>query len=142
MNGTQALTYVRERHHLRRGDFDRTHRQQYFLKTLLGKVMRPSTFSDPTRAAKVLDDLTAAVSVDDRLDDAALRALLWDSRQIRPGSMQFMNAPVEGTATVSGQSVVMLDDEAGAALWRAMREDTLDAHLRSHDLDRLGAATP
>lgn len=141
MNGTQALVYVRERHHLARGDFDRTHRQQYFLRTLLAKVMRPSTFSNPVKATKVLDDLTAAVSVDDRLGDGDLRALLWDNKKVRPGNMVFMNAPAKGTDTISGQSVVLLDPASGADLWRAMREDALDIYLQSHDVDRLGATT-
>ncbi len=34
----------------------------------------------------MLDDLTAAVSVDDRLDDGDLRALLWDNKKVRPGT--------------------------------------------------------
>lgn len=141
MNGTQALTYVRERHHLARGDFDRTHRQQYFLRTVLAKVMRPSTFTNPVKAGKVLDDLTAAVSVDDRLGDGDLRDLLWDNRNVRPGNMVFMNAPAKGTDMISGQSVVLLDAGAGADLWRSMRKDTVDDYLQSHDVDRLGATT-
>ncbi|MFC8238826.1 LCP family protein [Streptomyces sp. NPDC057284] len=142
MNGTQALVYVRERYHLARGDFDRTHRQQYFLRTLLAKVMRPSTFSNPVKATEVLDDLTAAVSVDDRLGDGDLRALLWDNKEVRPGDIVFMNAPAKGTGMISGQSVVLLDSVAGPQLWRAMREDALDGYLQSHDTDRLGATTP
>lgn len=142
MNGTQALTYVRERRHLARGDLDRTHRQQYFLRTILAKVMRPSTFTNPVKAAKVLDDLTAAVSVDDGLGDGDLRDLLWDNKKVRPGNMVFMNAPTKGTDTISGQSVVLLDSAACAQLWRSMREDNLDSYLQSHDVDRLGATTP
>lgn len=142
MNGTQALVYVRERYHLARGDFDRTHRQQYFLRTLLAKVMRPSTFSNPVKATEVLDDLTAAVSVDDRLGDGDLRDLLWDNKEVRPGDIVFMNAPAKGTGMISGQSVVLLDSVAGPQLWRAMREDALDDYLQSHDADRLGATTP
>ncbi|MGW3655667.1 LCP family protein [Streptomyces sp. NPDC005151] len=142
MNGTQALAYVRERYHLARGDFDRTHRQQYFLRTLLAKVMSPSTFSNPGKATEVLDDLTAAVSVDDRLGDGDLRALLWDNKEVRPGNIVFMNAPAKGTGMISGQSVVLLDSGAGPQLWRAMREDALDIYLQSHDADRLGATTP
>ncbi|MFD5425743.1 LCP family protein [Streptomyces sp. NPDC127084] len=142
MDGTEALTYVRERKNLPRGDFDRTHRQQYFLRTLLGKVMRPSTFSNPAKATEVLDDLTAAVSVDDRLSDTDLRAMLWDNRNVRPGSMVFMNAPVKGTDMISGQSVVLLDSGEGAELWQAMREDSLDVYMETHDdTDRLGATT-
>ncbi|WP_338673506.1 LCP family protein [Streptomyces sp. SCSIO 30461] len=140
MNGSEALTYVRERKNLPRGDFDRTHRQQYFLRTLLGKVMRPSTFSNPAKATEVLDYLTAAVSVDDRLSDTDLRALLWDNRNVRPGSMVFMNAPTKGTDMISGQSVVLLDSGEGAELWQAMREDSLDVYMETHEnTDRLGA---
>lgn len=142
MNGTQALVYVRERHHLPRGDLDRTHRQQYFLRTLMAKVMRPSTFSNPLKAAGVLDDLTAAVSVDDRLSDGDLRALLWDNKKVRPGDMVFMNAPAKGTGMISGQSVVLLDPRAGTELWQAMRDDALDLYLQSHDADVLGGTTP
>nr|BFD86714.1 hypothetical protein StreXyl84_61150 [Streptomyces sp. Xyl84] len=142
MNGTQALVYVRERHHLPRGDFDRTHRQQYFLRTLMAKVMRPSAFSNPVKAAEVLDDLTAAVSVDDRLSDGDLRALLWDNKKVRPRDMVFMNAPAKGTGMISGQSVVLLDPRAGTELWQAMRDDALDLYLQSHDADVLGGTTP
>jgi hypothetical protein len=56
--------------------------------------------------------------------------------------MVFMNAPVKGTDTISGQSVVLLDHGAGAELWRAMREDALDLYLQSHDADLLGATAP
>ncbi|MCX3058486.1 LCP family protein [Streptomyces beihaiensis] len=142
MNGEQALRYVRERKHLPRGDFDRTHRQQYFLRTVLAKVMRPGTFTNPMRAGKVLNDLTAAVSVDDRLSDGALRGLLWDNKALRAGDMVFLNAPVKGTAMISGQSVVLLAPDADRALWKSVRDDTVGDYLSRHHVDRLGATTP
>lgn len=142
MNGTQALTYVRERHSLARGDLDRTHRQQNFLRAVLGKVMRPGNFANPLKAGEILDHLTASVSVDDRLSDGDLRSLLWDSKGVRPGDMVFMNAPVTGTDMISGQSVVLLDKDGGKALWSAMRKDTLDDYVADHPIDRLGSTIP
>ncbi|MFF9909582.1 LCP family protein [Streptomyces sp. NPDC013457] len=141
MNGTEALVYVRERKNLPRGDFDRTHRQQNFLRAVLTRTMTTRNLTNPVRAAELLDTLTASVSVDDRLSDADLRELLWDNRSVRPGDMVFMNAPVARTDTVKGQSVVLLDRAKSEALWAAMRNDTLADYVASHRTDRLGSGT-
>ncbi|MEU7009887.1 LCP family protein [Streptomyces sp. NPDC046332] len=142
MNGTQALAYVRERKNLPRGDFDRTHRQQNFLRAVLTRTMTTRNLTNPVRATELLDTLTASVSVDDRLSDADLRELLWDNRSVRPGDMVFMNAPVARTAMIKGQSVVLLDRGKSDALWAAMRNDTLAAYVAGHRTDRLGSGTP
>ncbi|MFJ3582366.1 LCP family protein [Streptomyces sp. NPDC090127] len=141
MNGEQALVYVRERKNLPRGDLDRTQRQQNFLRAVLTKTMTTRNLTNPVRAADLLDDLTASVSVDDRLSDADLRELLWDNKSVRPGDMVFMNAPVARTDTIKGQSVVLLDTKESDALWAAMRNDTLAAYVAAHRTDRLGSGT-
>ncbi len=141
MNGTQALVYVRERKNLARGDFDRTHRQQNFLRAVLTKTMTTRNLTNPLRATELLDTLTASVSVDDRLSDSDLRELLWDNRSVRPGQMVFMNAPVARTDMIKGQSVVLLDQKESDGLWAAMRNDTLADYVASHRTDRLGSGT-
>ncbi|HEY9369452.1 LCP family protein [Streptomyces sp.] len=141
MNGEQGLRYVRERKHLARGDFDRTHRQQNFLRAVLAKVMTPRNLTNPLKASDVLDDLTASVSVDDRLSDSDLRDLMWSNRDVRPGRMVFMNAPVAGTDMIKGQSVVLVDKKKSAELWAAMRNDTMDDYVAGHRVDRLGSGT-
>ncbi|WP_418960273.1 LCP family protein [Streptomyces tritici] len=141
MNGEQGLRYVRERKHLARGDLDRTHRQQNFLRAVLAKVMTPRNLTNPVKASELLGDLTASVSVDDRLSDADLRELLWNNRDVRPGRMVFMNAPVAGTGMIKGQSVVLVDKKKSAELWAAMRNDRLADYVAGHRLDRLGSGT-
>lgn len=141
MNGEQGLRYVRERKSLARGDLDRTHRQQNFLRAVLSKAMTPRNLTNPVKAAELLDDLTASVSVDDRLSDSDLRDLLWSNREVRPGRMVFMNAPVTGTDMIKGQSVVLVDKKKSAELWAAMRNDTLDDYVAGHRVDRLGSGT-
>lgn len=141
MNGEEALVYVRERKNLPRGDLDRTQRQQNFLRAVLTKTMTTRNLTNPVRAAELLDDLTASISVDDRLSDGDLRDLLWDNKSVRPGDMVFMNAPVDRTAMIKGQSVVLLDAKESAALWTAMRNDTLSAYVAAHRVDRLGSGT-
>lgn len=142
MNGTQGLVYVRERHSLARGDLDRTHRQQNFLRAVLSKVLTPGNLTNPLKTGEVLNNLTDSVSVDDRLGNGDLRDLLWGSRDIRPSGMVFMNAPVTGTDTIDGQSVVLLDAAKDRTLWDAMRADTLKSYVAGHRTDRLGTTTP
>ncbi|MBV7652184.1 LytR family transcriptional regulator [Streptomyces albidoflavus] len=76
----------------------------------------------------VLDAVTGSVSVDeamsDAMSDAELRRLLWrGTRELRPADIAYRAAPLKGTGTVAGQSVVHLDLPRLAVLARALRED-------------------
>jgi anionic cell wall polymer biosynthesis LytR-Cps2A-Psr (LCP) family protein len=142
MNGEQALKYVRERYNLPRGDLDRTHRQQAFLRAVIAKTLTKESMGNPLKAKELLDQVTGVVSVDDRLSDGDLRDLMWAMRGVRSGDMVFMNAPVGGLDMIKGQSVVLLDENGSEQLWEAMRNDTMAEYVASHSLDRLGASTP
>ncbi|SFB82329.1 LCP family protein [Streptomyces aidingensis] len=133
MTGEQALAYVRERRNLPEGDFDRTRRQQHFLRSLLAQTLSGGTMTDMGRLNGLMETVGEVVSVDDRLSNGDLRTLAWELRSLRSSEVNFMNAPVIGTDTVQGQSVVLLDWEAAAPLWDAMRDDTMDEFLASGD---------
>jgi LCP family protein required for cell wall assembly len=139
MNGDEALDYVRERYGLPRGDLDRTHRQQNFLRAVLGKMLSGGTFTNPLKLKRTLDQVTSVVSVDDKLSDSDLRDLVWDMRGVRSKDMVFMNAPVAGFDTIQKQSVVLLDDNGTSALWEAMRNDTMAHYVATNTLDELGS---
>lgn len=138
MNGDDALDYVRERYGLPRGDLDRTHRQQNFLRAVLSKMLSGGTFTNPLKLKHTLDQVTSVVSVDDRLSDAGLRTLVWNMRNLRSSDMVFMNAPVGGFDTIQKQSVVLLDPNGTSALWEALRNDTMADYVATNTLDRLG----
>jgi LCP family protein required for cell wall assembly len=138
MNGADALDYVRERYGLPRGDLDRTHRQQNFLRAVLSKMLSGGTFTNPLKLKRTLDQVTSVVSVDDRLSDAGLRTLVWNMRDLRSSDMVFMNAPVGGFDTIRKQSVVLLDPNGTSALWEALRNDTMADYVATHSLDELG----
>ncbi len=131
MNGEDALTYVRERESLPGGDFDRTRRQQNFLRALMTQTLSADTLTDPGRLNGLLNTVGDVVSVDDQLSNSDLRGLLWGLRDIRASDVHFMNAPVTGTDTIAGQSVVLLDHEAARPLWQAMLDDEMAAYLAS-----------
>ncbi|MCO6746943.1 LytR family transcriptional regulator [Streptomyces sp. IpFD-1.1] len=78
----------------------------------------------PLGAKGVLDAVTGSVSVDEAMSDAELRRLLWrGTRELRPADIAYRAAPLKGTGTVAGQSVVHLDLPRLAVLARALRED-------------------
>ncbi|MEV6329129.1 LCP family protein [Streptomyces sp. NPDC051909] len=141
MNGAQALDYVGERKDLPNGDFDRTHRQQNYLRTVLEKVMDSASLKDPLRLKETLDIFTETVSVDERFGDGEMRELVWNMREVRSGDMTFMNAPAKGTGMEKGQSVVYLDRARCAALWQAYKDDEVGDYVDTHPIDRLRPAT-
>ncbi|MFE6099832.1 LCP family protein [Streptomyces laurentii] len=141
MNGAEALAYVGERKGLPGGDFDRTHRQQNYLRTVLEKVMSANSLKDPLQLKKTLDIFTETVSVDERFGDGDMRELIWNMREVRARDMTFMNAPVKGTGTERGQSVVRLDQARCDALWQAFKDDEVAAYVETHPLDLLRPGT-
>ncbi|MEW1866056.1 LCP family protein [Streptomyces sp. NPDC088194] len=139
MDGAEALDYVRERYGLPRGDLDRTHRQQNFLRAVLAKMLSTGTFTNPLKLKRALDQVTSVVSFDDKLSDGDLRDLVWNMHGVRSKDMSFMNAPVAGFDTIDKQSVVLLDANASAELWEAMRNDTMAHYMATADgVDTLG----
>ncbi|MDQ1014670.1 anionic cell wall polymer biosynthesis LytR-Cps2A-Psr (LCP) family protein [Streptomyces afghaniensis] len=121
MNGEQALAYVRQRYGLPRGDLDRIERQQQFLHSLLEKVRGALDVTQPLRLNKVINAVTGAVSVDDRLSDSGLCDLAFQLRKLEHES--FAAAPVAGFDQIDGQSVVILDVAKSRALWHAIAID-------------------
>ncbi|TDC79641.1 LCP family protein [Streptomyces hainanensis] len=133
LDGRAALDYVRERKSLAEGDLDRTRRQQNFLRSLLNETLSTGTLTDPGRLNGLLDTVGDVISVDDRLSNGDLRSLAWDLRSLRGSDVHYMNAPVAGTTMIDGQSVVLLDEEAAAPLWEAMRTDSMPTFTTSDE---------
>ncbi|NJP66480.1 LCP family protein [Streptomyces sp. ventii] len=125
LDGRDALDYVRERKGLPEGDLDRNRRQQHFLRSLLEQTLSSDTLSSPSRLNGLLNAVGDVVSVDDGLSNGDIRDLAWGLRGLDDDEVRFMNAPVVGTETIGGQSVVILDQEAAEPLWKAMKEDAV-----------------
>jgi LCP family protein required for cell wall assembly len=145
LNGREALTYVRQRYGLPRGDLDRMHRQQNFLRALMTQVIARDTLTDPGKLSAFLEAAGGAIKVDSGLSNDDLWSLALDAPKLRDG-VQFMNAPIDRLDRVvdadgSEQSVVYLDDPANKELWHAVGSDTVDAYLAQHGGDVLGATT-
>ncbi len=140
LRGDDALDYVRQRHGLPGGDFDRVARQQNFLRAVMDKTLRQDTLTNPVRLTKLTGAVTGAVSVDDTLSNSGLRDLALSLRRLRRDDVSFLTAPHARLDRIEGQSVVVLDKARTAALWAAVRGDALTGYLQRYGDASLGAA--
>lgn len=130
LDGEQALDYVGQRYGLPGGDLDRVRRQQKVLGTLAEQTM--GLRDSPTGIVDFVNMLTDHVSVDDRWSSRELASLAWSLRGVGGDGVRCLTAPVSGLGWAGDQSVVWLDRERGAALWRALRNDRVDQWVAAH----------
>lgn len=124
LDGNEALTYVRQRHGLERGDLDRVVHQQQLLGAIAEKVTAQNILASPLRTENLLDNLTRSLTVDDDLNLKTLIDLATDLKSVTEADLAFRTAPVSGFATRGGgQSVVLLDTKRCAELFAAVRSD-------------------
>lgn len=132
LNGKEALDYVGQRYGLPGGDFDRIHRQQYFLRTLLNNTLHQEFRREPTQVYKVLDTLTKNLSVDSGWSVGEMRGLAVSLRNLRSANIQYITVPIRGTGFEGLQSVVYLNGSGNNELWSAVREDRVTDWLAAN----------
>ncbi|WP_245650561.1 LCP family protein [Nocardia harenae] len=111
LNGPQALSFVRQRHDLPRGDLDRIVRQQVFMAQLVSQVLSAGTLGNPGRLQQLSDAVGRTVVLDEDWD---VLAFLRQLRDLSAGQVQFETIPVadlNGT-TAYGEAVVKVDPKA------------------------------
>ncbi|MEY8567397.1 LCP family protein [Corynebacteriaceae bacterium 7-707] len=108
LSGADALSFVRQRHELPRGDLDRITRQQVYMASLTNKILSTSTLSNPGK----LNDLSSAVERSVTLDDGwDVMGLATQMQGLTGGNVTFQTIPVtsiDGTGDL-GESVVTID---------------------------------
>jgi LCP family protein required for cell wall assembly len=107
ISGADALKFVRQRHGLPRGDFDRIVRQQVFIAGILRKMVSGNTALDLGKQRELVQAVAQSMTVDKSLD---LMQLAQQMQSVKPGSVDFQTVPNLGTDTVGAKSVVRLKD--------------------------------
>ncbi len=141
LNGAKALKYVRTRHGLPNGDFDRMRRQQNFLRTMMGKTLDEGMTS-PTKLPGLLDAVTKNLTVDDDWSNGDLRSLALSLRGMRTDDVTFLSVPLakDWNEQVEGEgSVVLLDTQACNRLWTALRDGGMQKYVDDHSAETLGS---
>jgi hypothetical protein len=97
IQGAAALSFVRQRHGLPRGDLDREVRQQYFLSTELRRVASTGVLLNPGRLNRLLTAVSGALETDPGLD---LLKFATDFKNVGAGQVRFATIPTTGTPTI------------------------------------------
>ncbi|WP_435591030.1 LCP family protein [Nocardia sp. bgisy118] len=111
LDGPRALSFVRQRHDLQRGDLDRIVRQQVFMAQLVGQMLSAKMLANPARLSHLSEAVGRTVVLDEDWDVVAFLQQLQD---LSGGQVQFETIPVtdlNGT-TSDGESVVRVDPKA------------------------------
>ncbi|MFQ1001642.1 LCP family protein [Modestobacter sp. SSW1-42] len=94
ISGADALKFVRQRHHLAGGDFDRIVRQQVFLAGVLRKILSDEVLRDLGKQQDLVQAASQALTIDADLD---LMELAQQMQSVTAGNIDFQTVPNVGT---------------------------------------------
>lgn len=112
LNGPQALSFVRQRHDLPRGDLDRVVRQQAVMAALAHEVISGKTLSSPATLNRMQDAVQRSVVLSDGWD---IMDFIKQLQNLAAGNVAFATIPVlqeNGWSDDGMQSVVRVDPVA------------------------------
>ncbi|MGY1773897.1 LCP family protein [Blastococcus sp. SYSU D00813] len=109
ISGADALRFVRQRHGLPRGDYDRIVRQQVFIAGVLRKMLSDDVLLDLGKQRQLVEAASQALTVDQDLDLFSLAAQM---QSVTEGSIEFQTVPYVGDERdEQGRSIIRLEDE-------------------------------
>jgi LCP family protein required for cell wall assembly len=129
ISGADALKFVRQRHGLPRGDFDRIIRQQVFIAGVLRKMLSEDVLLDLGKQRQLVQAAAESLTVDQNLN---LLQLAQQMQSVTAGSIDFQTVPYVGTDT----------DEDGRSIIRLEDTDTLHTFFAQLSSDKEQAAPP
>jgi LCP family protein required for cell wall assembly len=129
--GQEALAYVRTRHGLENGDFDRIARQQNFMRATMGKLL--SQTHNVITMTKVVNTITKFLVIDKTWDNDEIRNLALSLMHIHSGDVQFLTAPFGSYGTSDdGQSYVNLAPRQSQRLFKDVADDNIADYLTAY----------
>ena len=109
LDGPQALSFVRQRHDLPRGDLDRVTRQQAVMASLAHEVISRKTLSSPATLNRLQDAVQRSVVLSEGWD---VMEFVEQLQKLAAGSVAFATIPIleeAGWSDDGMQSVVRVD---------------------------------
>jgi LCP family protein required for cell wall assembly len=108
ISGEQALAFVRQRHGLPRGDYDRIVRQQTFIAGMIRKMLDQNVLLDLGKQRELVGAAAQALTVDRSLD---LLGLAGQMQQVTAGNIEFQTVPLVGDERdAQGRFITRLPD--------------------------------
>jgi LCP family protein required for cell wall assembly len=126
IKGEQALAFVRQRHGLLRGDYDRIVRQQTFIGAMLRKMLAQDVLLNLGKQRELVGAAAEALTVDQSLD---LMRLAQQMQSVTPGNIDFQTIPIaaEERDPTHGYIARLPDDATMHAFFRDLTAEPVKA---------------
>lgn len=108
LDGPNALSFVRQRHDLPRGDLDRITRQQAYMASLANHILSSETLTNPASLNRINQAVQRSVVLDEGWD---IMGMATQMQNLAGGNVSFQTIPVtsiDGTGDY-GESIVTVD---------------------------------
>lgn len=140
LDGASALSFVRQRHGLPRGDLDRIVRQQVFMASLVQEVLSAKTLSNPGKLGQLTSAVQRSVVLDEDWDVIGFAREL---QNLAGGQVQFQTIPVQdiNAMTDYGESVVQVDPKAVRTFVADLAGETTDDETKSETTPTVDPST-
>jgi LCP family protein required for cell wall assembly len=132
LEGEQALAYVRTRHGLKEGDFDRIKRQQNFMRAALSQAASKGSLTNPVRFKNMLHAITNNLTVDSDFSNSGIRNLAWSLRHLRPRDITFITSPMKRFDRNQSGSVIIPDLARTRELFGDVATDDLSDYVSKY----------
>jgi LCP family protein required for cell wall assembly len=126
VDGVTALEFARDRHSFATSDLARIADQQQLLSSAFTEATQSGVLANPVRLHAVLSSVTASVQVDQGFN---LVELADELRGLRSSDVSFTTVPIATIdyQTPTGESAVLWNQPAAAALFHRLQTDTPEA---------------
>lgn len=136
LNGSGALSFVRERYSFADGDYQRVRNQRAFLRGLYNTMKAKGALSNVASFQSSIESLTDYMRVDQGLNAAQIAQIAAPVLTSGDTTMRMTTLPNAGPGwSYDGQSIIFVDQAANAQLAHALQHDTMDQFMATYGQD-------
>lgn len=136
LNGSGALSFVRERYSFADGDYQRVRNQRAFLRGLYSTMKAKGALSNVASFQSSIESLTDYMRVDQGLNAAQIAQIAAPVLTSGDTTMRMTTLPNAGSGwSYDGQSIIFVDQAANAQLAHALQHDTMDQFMATYGQD-------
>ena len=136
LNGSGALSFVRERYSFADGDYQRVRNQRAFLRGLYNTMKAKGALSNVASFQSSIESLTDYMRVDSGLNAAQIAQIAAPVLTSGDTTMRMTTLPNAGPGwSYDGQSIVIVNQAANANLSYALQNDTMDQFMATYGQD-------
>ena len=136
LNGSGALSFVRERYSFADGAYQRVRNQRAFLRGLYNTMKAKGALSNVASFQSSIESLTDYMRVDQGLNAAQIAQIAAPVLTSGDTTMRMTTLPNAGPGwSYDGQSIIFVDQAANAQLAHALQNDTMDQFMATYGQD-------